>query len=207
MVQNSKSNQIETDISMKKLTEKKRTERLSEISKIILGANIGFLPFLMFYLVAEGKTETTVSIVLWFLTTWVLISEWWSLSDTLERYPSDSKRILALSVLYLVTLIFLPVSLLIGQAQEINLASYVMVFLVLSIIDIPISFLYHRQVTDKEAKNEFRSYMYFDGALLLIYGLFLFFVIPYDMALTYKAMLLAGCFFVEFMADHFLVSE
>jgi uncharacterized membrane protein len=181
------------------------TARLREIYKIILGANIGFLPFLMFYMVVEGKQDVGTSLILWGLTTWVVISEWWSLDETLEKYPSDSKLILALNVIYLCTLIFLPVSLLIGKNEEIDLFPYVMVFLVLSFLDVPLSLSYRKKLTETKERKEFLLYFIFDIILIGYYTIFIFAILPSGLPLFIKTLILAVFYLIEFITDHFAV--
>jgi hypothetical protein len=73
------------------------TDKVRQIHRIVLGANIGFLPFLTFYLVFEFKLDLSTYVVLWVLTTWIIINEWWSLDTDLEMHPSESRIILILN--------------------------------------------------------------------------------------------------------------
>lgn len=180
------------------------TTRLKDISKIVLGANIGFLPSLMFYMVVIGKWDIVTSIILWGLTTGVIISEWWSLDETLEKYPLDSTPILVLILIYLCALIFLPVSLLIENAQTINLFPYVVVFLLLSILDIPISLFYCKIVLMDKDKKEFSVRFVFDLVFIGYYILFIYAVLPTDLTLALKTLILAGFYLGEVFVDYFI---
>jgi hypothetical protein len=181
------------------------TARLREIHRIVLGANIGFLPFLMFYMVVEGRLEVGTSLILWGLTTWVIISEWWSLDVTLESSPSDSKLILALNIIYLCTLIFLPVSLLIGKNEEISLFYYVVVFIVLSFLDIPLVLSYRKIFIEIRKKKGYLLSLVFDIILIGYYAIFIFAILPKDWLLVFKTLILVGFYLVEFLVDHFII--
>ncbi len=97
------------------------TQRIREMYRIVLGATIGFLPFVMFFLLREVAVDLFTAAILWFLTTSVIISEWWSIEDNTSNHPINYAPLNCMSMLYLLVLTLLPVSLIVGLDKFNNL--------------------------------------------------------------------------------------
>ena len=184
--------------------------RLREFHRIVLGANLGFLPFVLFYLVEKQTIQIEVLFVLWGLTTWIIVSEWWYLEDVFKIYQSDSVWLFVLNFIYLFMLIFLPVALLIGMVQPTQikpfngLSFYVYVLAALSLVDIPRSIFYLNCTSDGARKAECAANAVFDVFFMIFYLGFVWLIIPRSMPLLFISLLLGAFYTFEFVLDYFL---
>ena len=182
------------------------TSRVYELQRVVLGANLGFLPFMLIFLVTEARYSIATSVILWLLTTWVIINEWWSMSNTVRTAPSNSKSIVFISLLYTVGLLCLPASLLVTEMANVALAWYVGLLLFLSLLDIPFSLLYGReQDTSASDKSELLTYAYFDGVLVIFYGIVLYLTLTLPWLLLVKVISLAVVYLLELILEHQVV--
>jgi hypothetical protein len=89
-----------------------RTEKFWQIYTIAIGADLSFLPFLIYSLVFQAKIRLFAAVLLWLLTTAVLLEDWWTTEETLTSHPNDSRVIVIIGFCYLLGLLCLPAVLL-----------------------------------------------------------------------------------------------
>ena len=179
------------------------TQRIREMYRIVLGATIGFLPFVMFFLLREVQVELFTAAILWLLTTSVIISEWWSIEDNTSNYPINYAPLNSLSMVYLIVLTILPVSLIVGLDKFNNLQPYILIFIALSILDIPLSIIYCIKV-DKSERKYFAGTVVFDIVLIGLYYVLMTYVMP-EHSNTWNAIMLTIAYLIEFTLDWWVV--
>jgi len=179
------------------------TSRVYDLQRVVLGANLGFLPFMLIFLVTEARYSIATSVILWLLTTWVIINEWWSMSDTFRTAPSNSRSIVFISLLYTVGLLCLPACLLVTETANVALGWYVGLLLFLSLLDIPFSLLYRAEpdisATDQ---RELLTYAYFDIFLVILYGIALYLTLTLTVLPLVKVIIVAVFYLLEFVSEH-----
>ena len=192
--------------------------RIQQIYRVVLGATIGFLPFVMFFLVREAEIDLLPAVILWLLTFWVIISEWWSIEDITGYYMINSTAVSIISMIYLVALTMLPVSLIlgldkanilqpyvisiVGMGKYNNLQPYVIVFIMLSLIDIPLQFILRKTQPESDDKS-FVGNIVFDIIFIIMYGGLLFFVMP-RLSNIESVITLTAFYFGEFSLDRWI---
>ena len=186
------------------MAAEKFSQRIREMYRVVLGATIGFLPFVMFFLMREVTIDLLSAGILWALTTWVIISEWWSIEDNTSYYSINSVILNIMSMVYLILLTLLPISLIVGLDKYNNLQSYVIIFIVLSVMDIPLSFIYHQKLQDESDKKYFFGTIIFDVVLICGYLVLLFYIMPGN-SVAWNAVILTGAYLIEFSCDWKLV--
>lgn len=191
------------------------SERIREIYRVVLGAMIGGLPFVMFFLMRDANIDLLPAAVLWLLTLWVIISEWWSIEDDATNYSFESLPLNILSMIYLIALSMLTVSLILGLdkgnilqpyitkivdlSKYNNLQPYIFVFIILSILDMPLSIIYLRKVKEEE-KSIFWARVTFDVVLIFLYAVLFFYILP-GKNITSSAFIVLGAYAAEWTID------
>lgn len=168
-----------------KNTSLETLDRIHAIYRIVLGATVGFLPFVMFFLVRDAQIDLLPAAIFWFLTFWIIIGEIWSIEDTTSYYTSTNKIRNFIYMVYLVALTMLPVVLIlgldpsntlksyviyiVGEKNYHNVQPYIFVFIIISLIDIVLQGSY---LIGKEYRSDTRFFVIniiFDAFLIFVY--------------------------------------
>ena len=187
-------------------------ERINGIYRIVLGATVGFLPFVMFFLVRDAKIELLPAAVFWLLTFWIIIAEMWSVEDTTSNHTSTNKFRNFIYMIYLISLTMLPVALIlgldssntlkpyvvfvIGEQNYHSVQPYIIAFIIITIIDIILQGSYLTGSKIKSDKSYFIINIVFDVFLIFVYWVVIYNVI--GESIMYSAIVLTIAYSVEF---------
>lgn len=154
-------------------------KRLRAIYNIVLGANVGFLPFLALELTRiQPNIDPKTAIAIWLLTTIIIVNEWWAALDLWKKCPPTSRSNLFFNLIYVLPLLALPFSILIPSTAEITLLWYAILLLILPIIDCCIvkPHLYRDlwRYPREKRRPDVMGYIYSD---IWAIGLFAFFIV------------------------------
>ena len=187
-------------------------ERIHAIYRIVLGATVGFLPFVMFFLVRDAKIDLLPAAIFWFLTFWIIVGEIWSVEDTTSYYTSNNKYRNFIYMVYLIFLTMLPVvlilgldpsnilksyvSYIVGEQNYHNVQPYIFTFVIISIIDIVLQGSYLVEEKYRSDSTFFVINIIFD-----IFFIFVYIVLIYNISgksIIYSAIVLTIAYSVEF---------
>jgi len=202
--------------------------RILVMYRMTVASIIGFSLFSLFHLIKEIQIREITSIILWLITIWIIFSEWWNVEDNYLSHKSQDFLLVVPNLLYLLALVLLPVSLIIGIPTTKSLSLYFGALLVLSLLDIPISYFHHKskRISGPDTKL-YKAYMWFDIILVLIYGVAYFILdniegltinlpdyVPFSWwhtpefpLLSWQIVVLIIIYAVDFSFDWFLVPE
>lgn len=199
---------------------KNAVETIRSIYRIVLGASVSFLPFVLFFLVKDSKVDLLPAIILWLLTYWIIISELWNIEDITYNYPTSSNFRSLMSMIYLIVLTMIPVAIVLGLDKSNVLEKYmiiivgegkynsiqpcVLVFAIAAAVDMALQYSYKKNEKDKIDQRFFEINMSFDFILVIIYGLILIFVLP-TLSVVWGAITLFIVYFVEFLANWIVI--
>lgn len=180
----------------------KSIEQLRSIHKAILGANVGFLLFFVFYLI-EKKVPISFAILAWALTTGIVIGEWCFQDEYFEDCSSIPVIGMILIIVYMGTLLFLPISLLIplfiAETKDLTLRYYVYSIMALCSLDAILSFLVTFEGKSPTIKKRLIAYGIFDIILLPYYFLYIFLIDHTPLPLQIKLLIIGGFYLLEVM--------
>ena len=190
---------------------KNSVEIIRSTYRIVLGATVSFLPFVLFFLVKEAKIDLLPAIMFWLLTFWVIISELWSIEDITYNYPTASKFRSVMSMIYLVVLTMLPIALvlsldksnilekylvpIVGEGKYNSIQPYVLIFVIVALVDIALQYSYMKEEKERIDQRFFEINMVADVGLAVIYLLLLFFVS--QLSVVWGAVTLIVAYFLE----------
>ena len=106
---------------------KNAAEGIRSTYRIVLGATVSFLPFVLFFLVKDSTIDLLPVIIFWLLTWWVIISELWSIEDITNYYTNPSKLSVFVSMIYLIVLTMLPLAIILGLDKSNVLKEYMVI--------------------------------------------------------------------------------
>ena len=143
------------------------SQRLETVFNIALGAAVGFLPsaFLLLFHQKPSALSTETVLLLWALTTVIVIHEWWLSVDFLHDYAIDNKSgpfqlwSVIMNLAYVIILLSLPLSLVAQDLERTRLLWYGIGLLSLSLIDIPLTFPHWLA---NRSDRRLMTYMFYD---------------------------------------------
>lgn len=186
-----------------------RTHKTWQIYSIVIGAAISFLPGVIALLVFVAKVPLAASVVLWFLTTAVMLEHWWWAEDVFRKLPNDSLLVMLIAFLNLMGLLSFP-AVLLGADRDLprTLVYYGSMFIVIAFLDILFCtcYVFAIRKTHPAEALKFPRHMITDGLSICMFGLWVGYVLPSTAGILKKSLLLAGVYFAfligEFVADY-----
>ena len=93
------------------------SEHLRIVNRTVLGANVAFLPFFLYYLTKDAHVQIEVAVFLWLLTSLIVLVEWqWREIDFLS-FSTQSYLYFFLEICYVFLLLSLPISVIVFGTQ------------------------------------------------------------------------------------------
>lgn len=181
-------------------------ETIRSIYRIVLGATVSFLPFVLIILVQDAKVDLLPAISLWIFAYWVMIGELWNIEDLTYHYPRESKACGLVSMVYLVLLTMIPVAIILGLDSSNILGKYhsmqpcMLIFAILAAVDFLLQYIYRRNTTKRLDRAFFAINMIFDVVLIILYVVFAIFVLP-KTSVFWGAITLFLLYLLEFLSN------
>lgn len=179
--------------------------KLWTLYSAVLAATVSFLPSVVYVLVFQAEIGIWGSIVLWLLTTAVILEDWWISETIFARYTTESKLVAFASFLQLGSILSIP-GVLYGAAVSFKgeqfvgaLRYYGILLSVISVTDILFCVAYGlalRKSRPDDAYGFFVRYTAMDIALLLGIFAWIWYVLPSPESVGWKIMVLAAVYLV-----------
>jgi hypothetical protein len=145
-----------------------RSVKCWQIYSIVLGAVTSFLPAVIYTLIFDSKMEKGAAIALWFLTTALILEDWWWTESILRRLPTNSWKVVLASFACLMGILSLP-AILMGKGEDIlqSFRYYGWGLVAISLLDAGFCVAYCRTTIEPRQRSEFYRYLYMDFAVIL----------------------------------------
>jgi hypothetical protein len=179
-----------------------RTVKFSSLYTVVIGAAISCLPYSIYVLIFQAKLTFISAVLLWVLTTVVIVEDWWVTTDIFEDWPTDSIFVIGASFLYLAGLLSLPAVLIGATHDQLGaLRLYVWVFITLSGFDILFCVAYALCLPEKKTRYAFWLFIVMDLVVAALYGFWLGFIGNSDGTLQRKVIWLCALYGAELLFE------